>query len=363
MLCNVCIAVEHQHRVRPAVAVAVKDDHNILGIQPIEHGGVRLAVIAVIARLGREGHAVSGADALKLLMVKDGEHALLHGRRGRADDLAIAQIQIDAVPDEPQPGRDRKLLVSLQLCRSGGKFSARLRQIGVFVAGQDGGVAHGVKAHLEIRPLVHQRIEDIARRAVGVLAIDRGALHRVVDQQARIVARDRQVIPAGKRMVEPVFFRIGVHPLRPARAGIARAVAPGHDQQHFRKLLRRHVVLRPEIAARTADNAARRAVGDVIPCPALGGVGKRRAARLQERVGAQARDELCGLGACDRRGRTEIAVVVAHDQPEIDQHPHGVAVSAGSAKSSSMDKISNQQAVFFMCPPPSAACFFSLHPV
>ena len=105
-----------------------------------------------------------------------------------------------------------------------GKFSARLRQIGVFVAGQDGGVAHGVKAHLEIRPLVHQRIEDIARRAVGVLAIDRGALHRVVDQQARIVARDRQVIPAGKRMVEPVFFRIGVHPLRPARAGIARAV-------------------------------------------------------------------------------------------------------------------------------------------
>ena len=37
--------------------------------------------------------------------------------------------------------------------------------------------------------------------------------------------------------------------------------------------------------------------------------------------------------------------------------------AAGSAKSSSMDKISNQQAVFFMCPPPSAACFFSLHPV
>ena len=219
-----------------------------------------------------------------------------------------------------------------------GKSAVIARQIGVFVSGQHRCIPRQIIPDLEIRPGVHQIVEHIALRSLCIRVCNRRAAHGVVNQQTRIVARNRLIDLRGQTIVNTERLRVCVHPLVPACARIGRGVLPQNDQQHLCQLLRRHIVLRAEASHAVAGNdALPRAVADVVERPGVLCVIEIDVCRRLRVFRTQNGNQLRDLFARDKIARAERSVVIARNQPQIDQHlhradiPDSAAVGEGSA--------------------------------
>ena len=272
----------------------------------------RFIVVEIVLRVIRDGKRAAGQKLRERLRIFKRVVDLARHIARNADHTAVLHIDIHRTPKKAQVGRNGKLLVPRELRRARCELSVICRQIRILVAGQDRRIPRQIVPHLEIRARVHQIVEHISVKPLRVWVCDRGAAHRVIDEQTRIVARDRLADLRREPIVNAKRLRVCVHPLGPARAGIGFWVLPQNDQQHLGQLLRRHIILRPEASEPvSSDNALTRAVADVGKRPRVLRVIEVHVRGSLRIFGAQNGDQLRHLFARNIACRAERPVRVA----------------------------------------------------
>ena len=305
---------------------------------PGEHLRSCLVIIIIVQRVVCHRKCAVGEQLRKRLRVFKRVVKLARHIARNAEYPSVLDVNIHLSPKKAQIGRNGKFLVPRKLRHARGKSAVIARQIGVFVSGQHRCIPRQIIPDLEIRPGVHQIVEHIALRSLCIQVCNRRAAHGVVNQQTRIVARDRLAHLRGKPIVNAKRLRVRVHPLVPACAGIGFGILPQNDQQHLCQLLRRHIVLRAEASHAVAcDDALPRAVADVAQRPGVLCVIEIDVCRRLRVFRTQNGNQLRDLFARDKIARAECSVVIARNQPQIDQHlhradiPDSAAVGEGSA--------------------------------